>query len=173
MQLAQREKIILIVGGVFVLSFLFYYLELAPAMERMQVLDRLIRGAEADFRQMKELQNTYLSQQKVLNNINESLAKRQKDFAIFSFLEELATKSGLKSNILYMKPSVTTQGGFYRESSVELKVEGVTLKQLTQYLYEIENSPQLLKIRKLHIKPRARGKNLLEATFQVSTFYPA
>jgi general secretion pathway protein M len=138
----------------------------------MQVLERrLIPGAQADLQKMKELQNTYWAQQTILNNINESLAKRQKDFAIFSFLEELATQSGLKSNILYMKPSVSTQSGFYRESSVELKVDGVTLKQLTQYLYQIESSPQLLKIRKLHIKPRSRSQNLLEATFQVSTFY--
>ncbi|RMF86667.1 MAG: hypothetical protein D6736_14580 [Nitrospinota bacterium] len=171
MQLAPREKMMVIGGGIVILALLFYLFVLAPAMERMQVLDRLIQAAEQELQEMKMLQNTYRAQQQVLNDINARLSKRQKNFAIFSFLEDLARRSGLKNNIVYMKPSVTTPSEFYRESSVELKVEGVTLKQLIQYLYQIESSPHLLKIRRLHIKPRSSNRNLLDVTFQVSTFY--
>ena len=49
-------------------------------------------------------------------------------------------------------------------------MEGVTLEQLVRYLYQIENSPQLLKIKKLEIKPRFNNRQILTVTFRVSAF---
>jgi hypothetical protein len=51
-------------------------------------------------------------------------------------------------------------------------MEGVTLEQLIQYLYQVENSPQFMKIKRLHIKPRLDNRQILSAIFRVSTFTP-
>jgi hypothetical protein len=51
-------------------------------------------------------------------------------------------------------------------------MEGMTLEQLTTYLYQIENSPQFMRIKRLYIKPRPDNKQLLLAIFKVSTFIP-
>jgi general secretion pathway protein M len=69
-----------------------------------------------------------------------------------------------------MKPTVSTPSEVYNEESVEVKMEGVTLEQLVRYLYQIETSPQLLKIKKLDIKPRYDNRQILTATFRVSAF---
>jgi general secretion pathway protein M len=115
------------------------------------------------------MQQEYQRQKTVVDNINSQL-KRQQNFAIFSRLEEFAGQTGIRNKILYMKPTVSTPSEVYNEESVEVKMEGVTLEQLVRYLHQIENSPQLLKIKRLEIKPRFDNRQILTATFRVSAF---
>ena len=171
MNLGGREKLVMIAGGVAVALLLFYRFGLSPALERLRMLDRLVATKERDLHEMKTLRETYLAQKRLMEEVNQSLAQRGQDFAIFSFLEELANKTGIKNNIMYMKPALTTPGELFRESSVEMRLEGIVLPQLTRYLYDIERAPQLLRVRRLQIKPRTANPDQLDVTFQVSTFY--
>ena len=171
MNLGGREKLVMIAGGVAVALLLFYRFGLSPALERLRMLDRLVATKERDLHEMKTLRETYLAQKRLMEEVNQSLAQRGQDFAIFSFLEELANKAGIKNNIMYMKPALTTPGELFRESSVEMRLEGIVLPQLTRYLYDIERAPQLLRVRRMHIKPRTANPDQLDVTFQVSTFY--
>jgi general secretion pathway protein M len=171
MNLGGREKLAMIAGGVAVALLLFYRFGLSPALERLRVLDRLVTTKERDLHEMKTLRDEYLAQKHLMEEVNQSLAQRGQDFAIFSFLEELANKTSIKNNIMYMKPALTTPGELFRESSVEMRLEGIALPQLTSYLYDIEQAPQLLRVRRMHIKPRAANPDQLDVTFQVSTFY--
>ncbi|MBI3327668.1 MAG: hypothetical protein HYZ81_13335 [Nitrospinae bacterium] len=171
MKLAGREKLILTAGGVAIALLLFFQFGLSPALGRLKTLDRLVGQKERDVQEMKALRETYLSRKAVMEEMNHSLSQRGKDFAIFSFLEDLAIKAGVKSNIVYMKPALSTSSELYRESSVEMKLEGIALQQLIQYLYQIEQAPQTLRIRRLLIKPRLGNPDILDITFLVSTFY--
>ena len=171
MKLGGREKLVMIVGGVAVALLLLYRFGLSPALERLRMLDRLVATKERDLHQMKTLGETYLAHKRLVEDVNRSLAQRGQDFAIFSFLEDLANKAGIKDNIIYMKPALTTPGELFRESSVEMRLEGIALQQLTRYVYDIERAPQLLRVRRMHIKPRPANPDLLDVTFQVSTFY--
>jgi general secretion pathway protein M len=171
MKLGGREKVVIIAGVVAVALLLFYRFGLSPAFARLQTLDRLVAVKERDLHQMKTLRETYLAQKRLMEEVNQSLAQRGQDFAIFSFLEDLANRTGIKNNIMYMKPALTAAGELFRESSVEMRLEGIALPQLTNYLYDIERAPQLLRVRRMHIKPRPASPDLLDVTFQVSTFY--
>jgi general secretion pathway protein M len=171
MNLGRREKLMIIGGGVAVMLLLLYRFGLSPAIGRLHTLDRLVAAKERDLHEMKSIQETYLTQKRLLEEVHQSLTQRGQDFAIFSLLEDLADKTGIKSNIMYMKPALTTPGEVFRESSVEMRLEGIVLPQLTRYLYDIERAPQLLRIRRMHIKPRLANPDQLDVTFQVSTFY--
>jgi general secretion pathway protein M len=171
MKLGGREKLALIGGGVVVALVLFYRFGLAPALDRIHMLDRLVAQKERDALEIQTLRDTYLAQKSLMEEVNRSLQQRGQEFAIFSFLEDLANKSGVKNNIMYMKPALATPGELYRESSVEMRLEGIALQQLIRYLYDIERAPQLLRVRRMHIKPRAANPDVLDVTFQVSTFY--
>jgi general secretion pathway protein M len=171
MKLGGREKLAIIVGGVAVALLLFYRFGLSPTLERLRMLDRLIAIKERELHEMKTLRETYLAQNRVMAEVKQSLTQRDKDFAIFSFLEDLANKTGIKNNIKSMTPALSTPGELFRESSVEMRLEGIALQQLSRYLYDIERAPQLLRVRRMHIKPRPADPDLLDVTFQVSTFY--
>jgi general secretion pathway protein M len=167
--LQRRERLFVIGAGALLVVFLLFKLTIDPMLKRSADLDRQIVTARRQLDEVRTMQQAYQRQKKVVDNINSQL-KNQPNFAIFSRLEELAGQTGIRSKIVHMKPTVSTPNEVYNEESVEVKVEGVTLEQLVQYLHQVENSPQLLKIKRLEMKPRFDNRQILTATFRVSAF---
>lgn len=171
MLLARREKIIVIFAAALLFTLLFYQFGWVSAQNKQQLWDRRIMAKEKELKDVVALSEEYLRLKEEMEIGKKAFLQEGKDFAIFSFLEDLAAKAGVKGNIIYMKPSTTNPSELYKESSVEIKLEGVNLKQITDYLYRIENSDKVLKIKKVNIKPKTQNKQLLDITFLVSAFY--
>ena len=167
--LQSRERLFVIGAGAVLALFLIFKLTIDPMLKRSADLDRQIATARRQLDEVRTLQQAYQRQKSVVDSINSQL-KKQPNFAIFSRLEELAGQTGIRSKIVHMKPTVSAPNEVYNEESVEVKVEGVTLEQLVQYLYQVESSPQLLKIKRLEMKPRFDNRQILTATFRVSAF---
>jgi type II secretory pathway component PulM len=169
--LGLRERLFVIGAGAAVLLALLFMLVIDPMLAHSARLDQQIIKAQRDLQDLRTLQREYQRQKSILDDVNAQL-KRQKNFSIFSRLEELAGQTGVRSSLLYIKPAVSTPSDAYEEEAVEIKLENVTLEQLTNYLYQIENSPQFMKIKRLYIKPRSDNRQILSAIFRVSTFTP-
>jgi general secretion pathway protein M len=167
--LQPRERLFVGGAGAALVLVLFFMLVIDPLFKHSAELDRQIVTARRQLTELRTMQQDYRRQKSVVDSINSQL-KKQQNFAIFSRLEELAGQTGIRNNILYMKPTVSTPSEVYNEESVEIKMEGVTLAQLVRYLHQVENSPQLLKIKRLETKPRFDNRQLLTATFRVSAF---
>lgn len=164
-----RERLFIGGAGAALLIFLLFKLAMDPMLKRSADLDRQIVTAQRQLSELRTMQEEYLRQKSVVDSINSQL-KKQQNFAIFSRLEELAGQTGIRNKILHMKPTVSTHSEMYNEESVEVKMEGVTLEQLVRYLHQVESSPQLLKIKRLEVKPRIDNRQILTATFRVSAF---
>ena len=89
---------------------------------------------------------------------------------IFTTLENLARNSAVK--IESLEPQAAPAGDRYTEEKVQVVLKSVTLKQLSQYLDQIERAPQLLSIKALRIRTRTDKPDLLDVTFTVSAFEP-
>lgn len=170
-RLAKRERLLL-AGGVTILLFLIFSQLLSPGRRRMKTLERVNRELEKDLEEMYHLQNRYLILEERLKSFDERMVARPADFTLFSHLENLASQIGIKERIDYLKPEERVVSEKYRRSLVRVKLKGVTLEQLTRYLYSVENSPHTLEVRRLHITPRYTKQGLLNITFEVSTLLP-
>ena len=167
--LQPRERMFVGGAGAILVIFLIFKLMIDPMLKRSAELERQIVTARHQLTELRTMQQDYQRQKSVVDSINSQL-KKQPNFAIFSRLEELAGQTGIRSKIVHMKPTVSTPNEVYKEESVEVKMEGVTLDQLVQYLYQVENSPQLLKIKRLEMKPRFDNRQILTTTFRVSAY---
>ena len=164
-----RERLFIGGAAAALILLLIFKFTIDPLFKHSADLDRQIGTARRQLAELRTMQQEYQRQKTVVDSINSQL-KRQQNVAIFSRLEEFAGQTGIRNKILYMKPTVSTPSEVYNEESVEVKMEGVTLEQLVRYLHQIENSPQLLKIKRLEIKPRFDNRQILTATFHVSAF---
>ena len=72
-------------------------------------------------------------------------------------MEKEAARCDIKGNIKYMKPSSSQGTGAYKESMVEMKLEGVTLKQLVGYLYHIESPEDAISIKRVSRKENKKN----------------
>lgn len=168
--LQSRERLYIGGAGAAIVLFLIFKLTIDPLFKHSSELDRQMVTARRQLAELRVMQQEYQRQKNVVDSINSQL-KRQQNFAIVSRLEELARQTGLQQNkILSMRQAPITPSEMYNEESIEVKMDGVTLEQLVRYLYQIENSPQLLKIKRLDIKPHLDNRQLLNTTFRVSAF---
>jgi general secretion pathway protein M len=170
MRLAFREKVVLGLGALAGGMLLAYTLIITPYSEKMRVLDRRIAQKTVELKEISALSHEYLEIKRRMEELKEKAGKRGKSFPLFSHLESLATKTRIKGNIASMKPQSTPLGEHYKESSVAVKLENITTKQLVDYLLRIENSEAFLRIKRLHLKKRNDNPQYLDATFIVSTY---
>ncbi|MBW2059105.1 MAG: type II secretion system protein M [Deltaproteobacteria bacterium] len=165
-----RERRTILAGGVSIVALLAYLLVVSPYMSAMERLDRRIARKTEELAEVLALQAEYLSLKEKAEAL-EKMVRSAPGFSLLSFLENLAVKKGIKKQIAYMKPLVMPGNEKYQESSVEMKLEGLTLKELVEYLYQVEQSSQPIRIRRLNIVKR-KGEPYLDMTLQASIFEP-
>jgi len=96
------------------------------------------------------------------------LSQRNMGFTLFSFLDKLAGRVGVKDNIKYMKPSSSTQrNSLYKISRVEMKVEAVSMDQLKAYLYRIETSKNMIRVKRIAITKTEKPKGFINVILEV------
>ena len=169
-RLTPREKLITALGLVALLIALFLYRGLIPLLDQRELSARQALARESELLEMTTYQNQYKTLQRESNRMAYLLSKRPKDFSIFSFLDQLAGTTGIKQNIAYMKPSrVQEDNRQYSLSRVEIKLDQVTLDQVSSFLYRIETSPYLIQVPRLSIKQTHQDGGFLETVLQVET----
>ena len=169
-QLHPREKLILAAGVAGLAIALFLYWGLFPLLDRRERSERQALAREKELREMITYQDEFAQLQQEKRRTAAMLTKRPGDFSLFSFLDQLAGTTGIKQNIVYMKPSnVQDTENRFNLSRVEIKLEEVTLDQVSRFLYRIETSPHLIKVPRLSIKQTKQESGFLEAVLQVET----
>jgi general secretion pathway protein M len=170
-KLNKREKYAIGAAAAFIGLFIIIQFVLFPMIEKRDRLRRLIDVKTKTIEEMLALKSEYDTIVAHINFSKSRLAKRRKGFALFSFLDELAGETGIKNKIKYMKPSSTAQkDGPLKLSLVEMKLEAVTLKQLTAYLYRVETSENTVFVKRIAISKADKPPGTIDAVLQVETY---
>ena len=170
MKLARREKYLVSAGVGFVLIFLLFQFLIFPFFESRRRMGSGLKAKERGLDEIMKLRAEYQTYQNSSQGIQQVLGKRRRGFTLFAYLEEAAGKAEVKTNIKYMKPSTSSGTGPYKESTVEMKLEAVTLEQLAGFLYRIESPDNLVNIKRISINENTKEKGYLDAVMQVLTF---
>ncbi len=170
--ITSRERLYLIIGGISLVGLLFYgvYSSGASYLDRMKGLDRLIRQKQEALTTLDQIRREYVRIKNKTDSLDERIRKDQGNFSLLSFLESLAGTADVRPRIAYMRPQTTAMVDQYRETSVEMKIENVTLDQAVRFLSAIEEAPHVLKIKNLHFRTRYANPQFLDVTFLVSTY---
>ncbi len=170
MKLAKREKNFVGIAVCSVVFFVLFQLLIFPFFEKRERLQSGVRAKEEALREIIRLRGEYQASKGDSREIQRLLARRAGGFTLFAFLERAAGEAGVKENIEYMKPSTPKSTGPYKESMVEMKLEAITLNQLTQYLHRIESPEDLISIKRISIKQNNKEAGYLDAVLQALTF---
>ncbi len=169
-KLNKRERYTIMIGVAFVVVFLIFQLIVEPLFNRTEQKKKTIQAKAAMLNQMQQWQAEYESLNQTANLSKSRFSKRPKGFTLYSFLQQLAGKAGVKDRITYMKPTKKVQKNSpFKLSRVELKLDAITLEQLTAYLYEVETSRNMVEIKKIVISKKDKKQSLITAVLQVET----
>jgi type II secretory pathway component PulM len=99
---------------------------------------------------------------------------RQSPPALMSFVDERAKAEGIEIGGMSDRGVVSPgTGGKPRESSVEVNLGKVPLEKLTRFLQAIEQSPGVVRVRRLRVRRSSDNKETLDVTITVSAWQGA
>ena len=168
--LSKREKIAVTAAVVVIIVVALAQYVITPIMNEHKLLKRNLRIKTQAVKEMRMLQTEYNNLAHKAERAKHRFANRKKDFRLFSFLEQLASEAGVKSNITNMKPSTSTSAdASYTISKVEMKLQAVTLNQITAFLHKVETTGKMVVIRRLSLSRTGKKKPYIDAILQVET----
>ena len=169
--LQRREKIIVGVAGALLVILLLLEVIIFPIVDRRAMLSKRIVQKTQALAEIKQLAQEYQSLTSGTANNEAQLRNRAKSFTLFSFLDALAGKSGIKQNIIYMKPSSSNlKGSPYSLSMVEMKINNLTMEQLVNFLHGVETSQDMIWVKRVSLAKGEKEGQLIDAVLQVETF---
>lgn len=170
LMLQRREQLLVIGAGVLVLLLALFTFVIDPIRERAANLDRRLVTAGRQLAELRALRDDYRRQKRVIDRMDARLRRQRRNFAIFSYLEQVAGRAGVQDKIQSMNTLASPPNTEYKEESVEVRMEGVTLQQLVEYLHRVEKSPQILRIKRLQVGPTRENRQLLSVRLRISVF---
>jgi general secretion pathway protein M len=167
---SPRERIIVSVGGAMVAAVLVFLLIVDPLLASIDKLDRQAKRKAKDSQELALVSQEYLLKQARIAKLEQRMPIPPAQFSLLAFMEEATTTAQIRDRIVGMQPQapITVQG--YQETSVDLRLDGVTLPQLLALLVAIEQAPYDVQVRHLQMKPKYDNPVNLDATLKIVTY---
>lgn len=168
--LGERDRKVLFLGALFVGCFLILQLGILPFWQARQHLGKSLVRKKEELATIRRLQDEYRSLKVEEGTIFAKVRQRSAEFTLFTFLDRRAARTGVKKMIKYMKPSSEEGEGDLREFMVEMKLQGVGLKQLVEFLLAIESEKDVVSVKRIAIQKNGTEGGRLDAVLQVATY---
>jgi len=169
-QMSQRERTIVLVGGIVVGLSLLFVVVVDPLLSTFDRLERQAVRKQKDIGELALLSQEYTSKRDRLAKAESRLPTPDGQFYLLTFMEEAATTAGVREWITAMQPQVQSLAQGYQETAVDLRLEGVQLPELLALLVAIDQAPYDLQVRHLQIRPKFDNPVYLDATVRVLSY---
>ena len=168
-RLSKREKYIIYITIVVVVAIFFDRVIARPVLKRLGELSRELTV------QQKRLQHAtqILSEEalitgehdKFVQGLKQDGSEEEEVAALLSEIEKLATKSAVC--LANIKPRLTESTEQYKKYIVGVDLESEITK-LVDFIYQLEKSPSLLRIKEFYLIPKKEGSDILKARMLIT-----
>lgn len=159
-------------GAVLLVLIVAFQVFVRPAISRVRTLRRVLSDKRQVLGELRAKSEEYNVISRELEKIRLEMGRQPEGRKILSFVERIQKDCGLMQKVVYMKPSTMTVNDVYEETTIEIKLQSITLDQLTQFLLKIESSELTIGIRTLDIKRGVRDSRLLDTIVKLVSLSP-
>ena len=162
----DRRRLFILLGGIsFVIVFL---LSGNIVLKKYRGLEKSILAKKKEMLNFVQLKEEYLREKDKFDYAERrALSPRGMESPI-TILEEIGIRAGIKEKIIMLKPLEEEMEKGYLERGVNVKIDGIDLNQLINFLYIIENNKALLLINGFSMKSRFDNPNLLDVDISLA-----
>jgi len=166
-----RERITIGVGVVALLALLLaweVYFRENSRWKQYQAARAQVGAREETLQKMVRFQRQYEQLQSEVDRIRSSMLPREKGAAIQGFLEKTASEKIPSAELVRMGIRTSTIKDLFRETQVVMALEGVSLPEMVEFVFALENYELNLKVKGLKVDLNKRSSDLLDVEFTVS-----
>ena len=165
-RLAPRERLLLGGAGALVLLLLVWLFGSTLA-ERRQTVAAQIAASERDLAEMVRMRDRHAALRAEIEAVRQRLTQGGADFSLFAHLEGVGRDTVGRERIAAMNPSTRTVNETLQEEDVEMRLSGVSLRELVALLYRIEKTELPLLVSRLQLKKRFDQPYVFDATLVI------
>jgi general secretion pathway protein M len=170
-RLSPRERLLLGIGTAAGLMVAVWALA-GFLSERRTVLQAQIAASEREVVEMGRLRDRYLQLRAERDVVRRKLERGGSDFSLFSHLEGVARDTLSRDRVAAMNPSTRTVAEDLQEEDVEMRLSGVSLRELVALLYRVEKSDLPLLVSRVQMKKRFDQPFVYDATLVIGRLRP-
>lgn len=173
MQLTKREKLVVLGGIGAVALVMAIQFVVHPRIEHITTLRRVVADKTEVLAQMQAKRLEYQGLKAEIGRLHDRIDQQQEGHRVLSAIEGVRKACGLPDNVLSLKPATAPIGTQYTQTTVEMRLERVSLAQLTNFLSELESLSLAGGVRGLDIRTTDRNVGSLQAVIQLAVVLPA
>ncbi|MDD5466054.1 MAG: GspMb/PilO family protein [Candidatus Omnitrophica bacterium] len=168
-RLPKKEKAILYAVVFFVSLVILERLIISPVFSKMKSLDKEIQAKESgirgNLRILAQKDRILAENAKYSSFLNSSEPGEDQAASLLKEVEDYADKASVY--LIDMKPSSVKETGASKKYLINLNCEA-QMEQLVIFMYNIENSKELLTIERLQISPKAKESSIAKCSMVIS-----
>jgi len=168
-KLEKRQRYMVAGAGALVFILLLLELVIFPFGEAMAKSRRYVAANQVKLEEMVQLDAEFARHRDKMASINEVISTRSAGFSLFSYLEKKAAQARVKGNIKQMNASRGTQSAAFEETVVDLQLEKITIRQLTDFLYLAESPDDLVRIKRINVNKMKESPEYLNAQMLIAS----
>jgi general secretion pathway protein M len=169
-QLTKRQKATVTAGLVFTVAVLLVQFAIVPYFDDRQNTRSAIAAGQKALRELAVLGAEHDILRKRSEMIRKAIERRPPGFSLLSYLEKRSGDAAVKGSIRSMTALKSTPAGEYEETAVEMKLDKLTMKQLTDFFYLVESPEEMIRIRRVSLSKMKESPEYLAALIQVFTY---
>lgn len=159
---------LVLAGGALLIQF-----AVVPYIEARRKVQSAIVASEKTLRELSVLGAEYGALRLTSEKIRRSIEGRPPGFTLLAYLEKQADRAAVKTNIRVMNPLKPSSAGIYEEVAVEVKLDRITMRQLSDFLYAVESPEEMVRIRRASVVKMKESPEYLTVLVQVSAYQPS
>jgi hypothetical protein len=171
-RLSPRERVLLGLGAGAAVVVLIWVLGGVLA-DRRAMVQAQIAASERDLAEMARLRDRYVQLKAEGDAVRRKLERGGAEFSLFSHLEGVTRDVLSRERIAAMNPSTRTVAEDLQEEDVEMRLSGISLRDLVALLYKVEKSDLPLLVSRVQMKKRFDQSFVYDATVVVGRLRPA
>jgi type II secretory pathway component PulM len=170
MRLGQRERTALFIGAPVAVAIVLYTFAFAPPLDALNSVKQILPEKRRELQEVKRIAVEQTATETKIAELKEGIEKRGKGFDLGGFVSSTASALNLKERCqVKLVPQRPKPGAAYLPSSVDVSLEGVTLKELTDFLYRVDTADKLLNVDTITIALPGLGSKGLQVDMRIST----
>ena len=164
----QQRQILFGTGIVCVILAIIFW-GILPAYEYRAELQDKQQKTRVRLQELEALKAKYEHARASSGN-TQAMGEKGPGFTLFSFLEQQATRDGIKEQIAYMRPSSESLSTGVVEDQVQIRLENVRLPRLVAFLKNIEYAPESIFVKRMTIRSPRSNPGQLRSDLVIVTF---
>jgi type II secretory pathway component PulM len=164
----DRKAVIIGAAGLCLLIFYIVFHSISSGTDR---LEKRVVQLESELGKIQELKTEYEESQKKIAVLSSKI--KEEDEPLISIVEQILLSENLdRKNFSIRDVNLRTSDSedFYEERSIDVELKNISLKDLVDVLYKIQNTPSFLKVSNLNLSTKFDRSDSLTVKLRVSTF---